>query len=163
MRRTCGRYTGPPPLPGAVTRICRLHSHVAACQVRLLFMFVIVEDYREGRLMASRQVLRDLVGSWGALGWRLPLPWHMAAQLAHMAAAAWRLAPAYCAGFVQPTLLQAWRGGETAPVRRPPSLFASEAEGEGPLDLEQEWSPVLLSLFAAQMASLVLRAALHKS
>jgi hypothetical protein len=34
------------------------------------------------------------VGSWGALGWRLPLPWHMAAQLVHMAAAAWRLAPA---------------------------------------------------------------------
>jgi hypothetical protein len=69
----------------------------------------------------------------------------------------------FCAGFVQPTLLQAWRGGETAPERRPPSLFASEAEGEGPLDLEQEWSSVLLSLFAAQMASLVLRAALHKS
>jgi hypothetical protein len=31
---------------------------LTAAQVRLLFMFVIVEDYREGRLMASGQVLR---------------------------------------------------------------------------------------------------------
>ncbi len=39
---------------------------------------------------------RALVACWGALGWQLPLPWHVVVQGLHVSLAGWRLAPAVC-------------------------------------------------------------------
>lgn len=74
-----------------------------------MFVHGTVWDYREMRpwqtgelrwpslLLSLLYSSRTLVmGGWGAFGWQLPMAWHTAVQLLHVALAGWNLAPAVC-------------------------------------------------------------------